>query len=96
LYQSTGNITDAACELSNGDGKWYINSTPDTVTVKRDYNDMIVTCRKGEKFGTTAVKSSTKAMALGNVIAGGVIGAAVDVGTGSAYDYPTNITVMLQ
>jgi len=34
-------------------------------------------------------------MAFGNILAGGIIGAAVDVGTGSAYDYPPSIEVML-
>lgn len=42
-----------------------------------------------------SVKSSTKAMAFGNIIFGGVIGAGVDVATGAAYDYPTMITVLM-
>jgi hypothetical protein len=42
-----------------------------------------------------SVKSSTKAMAFGNILFGGVIGAGVDVATGAAYDYPTLITVVM-
>jgi hypothetical protein len=34
-------------------------------------------------------------MAFGNILLGGVIGAAVDVGTGAAYDYPSLITVLM-
>ena len=34
-------------------------------------------------------------MAFGNILFGGVIGAAVDVGTGAAYDYPPLITVYM-
>jgi hypothetical protein len=39
------------------------------------------------------VKSTTKAMAFGNIIFGGLIGVGIDVGTGSAYDYPDLISV---
>lgn len=34
-------------------------------------------------------------MAFGNVVAGGLIGAAIDVSNGAAYDYPENITVYM-
>ena len=36
-----------------------------------------------------------KRMAFGNILAGGIIGAAVDMGTGSAYDYPSLISLEL-
>lgn len=41
------------------------------------------------------IKSSAKGMAYGNILAGGIIGAAVDMGTGAAYDYPSLITVSM-
>ena len=44
---------------------------------------------------TAVVASSTKAMAFGNILLGGVIGAGVDIGTGAAYDYPEVISVAL-
>jgi hypothetical protein len=34
-------------------------------------------------------------LAFGNILFGGLIGAAVDVGTGAAYDYPSPIIVNL-
>ncbi|MDH4481479.1 MAG: hypothetical protein QE279_02085 [Rhodoferax sp.] len=34
-------------------------------------------------------------MAFGNIIFGGVIGAGVDISTGTAYDYPSLIVVMM-
>jgi hypothetical protein len=34
-------------------------------------------------------------MAAGNLIFGGVIGAAVDAGTGAAFDYPSLIQVIM-
>jgi hypothetical protein len=39
------------------------------------------------------VKSKTKGMSFGNVLAGVIIGAGVDMGDGAAYDYPTEIVV---
>lgn len=87
---------EAICELSNDKGKYFINSTPGSVMVSRSYDDLIVTCYKNDKKGNTFIKSQTKAMAFGNIIAGGVIGAAVDCGTGAAYDYPSVINVSLK
>ena len=92
---STGSDAGATCTLANDKGTWYVNSTPGSVTVNRAYGDMTVTCKKDNKSGSAVVSSSTKGMAFGNILAGGVIGAAVDCGTGSAYDYPSEILVPL-
>ncbi|CAA0125326.1 Uncharacterised protein [Halioglobus japonicus] len=85
------NCPDAECELKNSDGTYYVK-TPGTVTVGRDYDDLALTCRKeGHDPVVIHVKSSTKGMAFGNIILGGVIGAGVDMATGAAYDYPTEV-----
>ena len=81
----------ANCKLQNDKGTYYINNTPGTVTVSKSFGDMTVFCKKDEKSGVTKVKSSAKAMTFGNILVGGVIGAAVDVGTGAGYDYPSVI-----
>jgi hypothetical protein len=86
----------ALCKLVNDKGTWFVHSTPGSVVVTRAYGDLHVTCTKDNLAGSVNVKSSTKGMAFGNIIAGGIIGAAVDVGTGSAYDYPSLITVELR
>jgi hypothetical protein len=58
------------------------------------YDDLSINRTKtGEQPGIASVKSSTKGMAFGNILFGGVIG--VDTATGAAYDYPTLITVQL-
>lgn len=82
----------ASCKLLNDKGTWIVKA-PGSVTVSRAYGDLTVTCSK-EGFGsaTTTVASSTKAMAAGNIIFGGLIGVGVDAATGAAYDYPTLIT----
>lgn len=84
---------DAVCNLSNDHGTWNIPSTPGSASVHRSYSPLSVTCKSGKLHGTASVQSGTKGSALGNIVAGGVIGGAVDMSTGSAYDYPASITV---
>jgi hypothetical protein len=86
-------VVGANCKLNNGKGAWFV-TTPGSVTVHRAYGDLNVRCEKKDvPPGIAVVKSSTKGMAFGNILFGGVIGAAVDAGTGAAYDYPSLITV---
>jgi hypothetical protein len=88
-------VVGAKCTLNSNKGTWYVTS-PGSVTVQRSYNDLMVTCKKeGMEDGIGAIKSSTKAMAFGNIIFGGIIGAAVDTSTGAAYDYPDLITIVM-
>lgn len=86
-------LVGANCKLNNDKGTWFVN-TPGSVTVQRSYADLNVRCEK-EQFepGIAVVRSFTKGMAFGNIIFGGIIGAAVDIGSGAAYDYPSLITV---
>jgi hypothetical protein len=88
-------VTGATCKLENPKGTFYV-TTPGTVTVHRAYDDMNVKCEKeGMDPGLASAKSSTKGMAFGNILFGGFIGAAVDAGSGAAYDYPTLIRVIM-
>lgn len=92
----TGTCPEASCELQNNKGKWYIGKTPASVTVHRSYEDLAVVCRKGDNVSaTTSVKSSTKGLAFGNILFGGIIGAGVDMSSGAAYEYPNVIQVPL-
>jgi hypothetical protein len=96
LSVETPGCTGATCKLSNDKGTWYVAATPGSATVQRAYGDMTVTCEKGDyRSNAYVIKSSTKAMAFGNIIFGGLIGAAVDAGSGAAYDYPTLVTVSM-
>lgn len=91
---STTPVSGATCALENNKGKWYIPSTPGSVTIQRSYQDLAINCeKKGFGKGIKNIASSTKGMAFGNVLFGGVIGAGVDMANGSAYDYPTDILV---
>jgi hypothetical protein len=88
-------VAGANCRLENDKGTWYA-TTPGTATVRRSYNDLNVRCElDGHEPGITAARSATKGMAFGNVLFGGIVGAAIDVGSGAAYDYPSLISVEL-
>lgn len=91
--KDSAQIAGANCKLSNDKGTWFV-TTPGSTIVHRSYQDLAVRCEKdGVNPGSASIKSSTKPMAFGNVIFGGAIGAGVDVITGSAYDYPSLITI---
>lgn len=86
----------ARCDLQNDKGKWHVSDTPASVVVQRSYNDLNVTCHKAGMSGSSSFKSTTKAMAMGNIVFGGAIGAGVDAATGAAFDYPSVMKVELK
>jgi len=86
-------LAGANCKLVNDKGTWFV-TTPGSVTVHRSFADLSVQCDKdGVQPGISSIKSSTKGMAFGNILFGGVIGAGVDMANGSAYDYPALIQI---
>jgi hypothetical protein len=88
-------VMSANCKLSNNKGTWYVTS-PGSVVVSRSFEDLLINCEKeNQEPGLASVKSSTKGMAFGNIIFGGVIGAGIDMASGAAYDYPTMINVLM-
>lgn len=94
--QDAKSVVGAACTLSNDKGKWFV-TTPGSVGVQRSYEAMNVTCTKsGSEPGTAAAQSTTKPMAFGNLIFGGIVGAAIDIGSGAAYEYPNLIAVEMK
>lgn len=94
---TTGPVKGAACSLENNKGKWYVASTPGSVVINRSYHDLNVECqKKGFAKANKTVPSSTKAMAFGNILFGGVVGTGVDVATGAAYNYPQEIQIPIE
>lgn len=85
----------AECRLSNESGQWVANPTPQSVVVKKARGPITVSCTKGKLAGGASVESTTEAAAFGNILAGGIIGAAVDMGSGAAYNYPASVSVKL-
>lgn len=85
-------VSGATCKLVNNKGTWFV-TTPGSVTVHRSFDALRVFCEKeGFEPSDNTAKSSTKAMAFGNILIGGLIGVGVDVATGAAYDYPDLIS----
>ena len=87
-------VGGARCSLTNDKGQWFA-TTPGSVTVRRSFSPLAVDCKSEQMAGTDQIKSSTKGMAFGNILFGGVIGVGVDVATGAAYDYPDVIRIKM-
>jgi hypothetical protein len=88
-------VAGANCKLNNNKGTWFVTS-PGSTSVSRSFEALNVQCDKeGLAPGLATVKSSTKAMAFGNLLFGGPIGAGVDMASGAAYDYPNLIPVTM-
>lgn len=86
-------ITGAYCTLVNDKGTFYVN-TPGTVTVLKAYGDMSATCKKEESHvGVSVFQSASEGAVWGNIVAGGLIGYAVDAGTGAGFSYPPTLNV---
>lgn len=89
-------IAGIGCTLTNDAGRWFV-TTPGTVTVQKSTADLSVQCRKeGAVTGNEVVVSKANGSVWGNILAGGVVGYAVDRNTGAGFDYPTVITVSLR
>jgi hypothetical protein len=89
-------VSGIGCTLTNDTGKWFV-TTPGTVTVQKSTADLSVQCRKdGIGTGNEVAVSKATGSVWGNVLAGGIIGYAVDRNTGAGFDYPTVITVSMR
>lgn len=85
-------ISGASCALTNDSGSWY-TKTPAAIFIRKSTGDLIVSCKKDEQRVVANYKSSASSGMWGNVVVGGVIGAAVDAGTGAGFDYPNPMNV---
>lgn len=89
-------VSGIGCTLTNDAGKWFV-TTPGTVTVQKSTADLSVQCRKdGVGSGNEMAVSKATGSVWGNVLAGGIIGYAVDRNTGAGFDYPSVITVSMR
>lgn len=86
-------ITGAYCTLVNDKGTWHVN-TPGSVVILKAYGDMSATCKKEETHvGVSSFQSASEGATWGNVLAGGLIGYAVDAGTGAGFSYPPTLNI---
>jgi hypothetical protein len=82
-------IEGAECRLSNDKGD-ALTQSGQSVQVRRSGADLKVECtRAGLPPATGHAVSRVNAGMVGNIVVGGVIGAAIDVGSGAGYNYPS-------
>lgn len=89
-------IEGAHCRLVNDKGEWFISQTPGSVVIQKAWGDLAVKCTKegkGEAIGS--FRSASNMGVWGNIILGGLIGFAVDAGSGAGFDYPPKMNVDL-
>ena len=81
------------CTAQNDKGVWTVE-TPSTFFIKRSAEDLIISCQGG-LFGTYSFKavSSFGLPMWGNLIAGGGVGAIVDLQNSTAFEYQKNIVI---
>lgn len=86
-------VTGASCTLVNDKGTFYVN-TPGSVVVLKAYGDMSATCKKEESHvGVGTFQSASEGATWGNIVAGGLIGYAIDAGTGAGFSYPPTLNI---
>jgi len=85
-------VNGANCSLMNDKGQWFVN-TPGTVMIQKAYGDLAITCKKDDFTGAATFKSASEGAVWGNVIAGGLIGYAVDASSGAGFSYPQSMNV---
>jgi hypothetical protein len=94
-HDTAGPIAGAECRLTNNNGSWTVK-TPGVATVRKSADDLLVRCEiQDREPGLAKVVSSVNAGLFGNVIFGGAIGAVIDHTRGTAYDYPSQVRVVL-
>lgn len=70
--------------------------TPGTVEISKSRHDIDIRCSKaGYPDGGGKLTSELEAMTFGNILVGGLVGVAVDAGTGAMNKYQPTITVPL-
>lgn len=87
-------VNGANCNLMNDKGQWFV-TTPGTVMIQKAYGDLAITCKKDDTTGAATFKSASEGAVWGNVIAGGLIGYAVDASSGAGFSYPQSMNVIL-
>ncbi len=93
----TTDPSGAECKLERqGKTVGAVAMTPGSIQIGRSKDDITVTCRKSGFADNSVVYSPVfNGATLGNVLAGGVIGLAVDASTGANYNYPKQIDMTL-
>lgn len=82
----------ALCTLTNDKGSWFVK-TPGSVSINKSYGDLSVECKIEDARGSAVFQSKNEGAVWGNILAGGIIGYAVDANTGAGFSYPPTMAV---
>lgn len=88
-----GKSMPTICIARNDKGSWTVE-TPSSFVIKKSADDLMISCQGG-LLGNYALKAISHAglPMWGNIIAGGGVGAIVDVQYSTAFEYPENIVI---
>jgi hypothetical protein len=94
---STPGVENALCTLESPAIGQMTVKTPDTVMIEKSKHDIHVTCEKAcYETASGTIPSNFENMTFGNIIFGGVIGVAVDAGTGALNKYEPSISIAMK
>ena len=87
----------ASCKLvREGATVAMVDPTPGSVEVDKDSVDILVLCEmEGHEPGAGTMSSSVEGMTFGNILFGGLIGVAIDAGSGAMHEYPSYISLVM-
>ena len=90
-----GRVVPARCELANDKGRWALDA-PGTVSVRKSLVDLAVTCTRAGTQGSANFSSKSNNNIAGNILLGGLVGAAFDSASGAGFNYPEELPVVLR
>jgi hypothetical protein len=67
--------------------------SPGSVFINKSYGDISINCKNKNSVGSKTFESSHEGIVWGNILFGGLIGWAIDAGTGSGFSYPQRMHV---
>jgi len=84
----------STCHLQNSRGRWIV-ATPGRAVILNDNSSLEITCKAPyiPPFTVSALPMPSNSM-LSNILAGGLIGAAVDLYNNTGMKYPENIDIV--
>jgi hypothetical protein len=87
----------ASCTLSReGQSIARIDATPGAALVERDKHDILAVCSKpGYATASAPLHSGVAGSSFGNILAGGLIGVAIDSANGADNEYPSAVSIVL-
>ncbi|RAI58165.1 hypothetical protein DOO78_15660 [Roseicella frigidaeris] len=91
----SSNPAGAACVVDrNGERVGAVSATPQSVRISKSRHDLVVNCTKeGYQPATKVASSSFTGTTFGNILAGGLVGVAVDAASGANSKYPSEVNV---